>query len=1646
MVHIPGSESCIAKSGIPLWRRFLLVVSTILVLGSIAFGAEVTNYTTTWLGNTWPGSPYFQPSWGTGKIGKHANYHLMDICVTANGTIIGTSYWEESARYAPIYDAHGENIGHLTRNDGMNSFDCGAVAADGSYVWASNVYADVPGYVSRFNFTTMVYTDVQARLSQDKVWGLAVNGKELYVSDTIGNTVKVVTADTLTPLRSWTVTAPGKLAIEKSGNVWVLTRHATPKAICYTSTGTKLSEITFPADVDPQDIAINPTNGRILIADAGIHSQVRIYAVQAGAVALESTLGADYGIFSGVKGEVGPLKFNRPNCVGVDSAGNIYVASNGGLGGYECGAEMESYTPERTRRWSVYGLEFTDIAAVDPGSESDIFTKYHHYTMDYTKDTGKEWAYKGFTYDKFAFPDDMRNLGYGLGYTRMARMARKKFLVLDQTSLCFFRFDAEKWGEVAIPSAMFIPTTVNRTPLPGLNHAPAIWRDSNGDGKFDANEYQYLNISDPAGGVWQVMPNGDVIFGGSFGHADYLLYTWKCQGLDVHGNPIYPTTPTSAVPLPYTLRHVHRLEYDAAADTMYLGGFSDEYPGDDEGFRIIRAYPHWSLGNRTPRWTITTPYHRNGNIWDVARSFTIAGDYVFYAYFSEQEGTVPQNSVYIYRKSDGSYVGHLQPSAQLGFPGGLDFSFPITAYQKADGEYLIMLEAAYYDLTLIYRWSDNTAGKVARPTISPAPSALQSPGTVTINCATSGAIVRYTTDGTDPTASSPLYTVPVILTKTTTLKTRAFKSGMSESLMTTGVYTQARSLGLFTNDDNIGGVLPSGSGSESAGTYTVHGSGDEFFYASDSGHYLYRTLTGNGCITARVASLTPTALWAKAGIMIRENLSVGSKYAAALVTPYAGLDYAWRTGTGGATSGSALVAGPLAPYWLRLTRTGDVFSGEYSPDGVTWAPFANKTTIAMPATVTIGLVICANNPGTLGTVTYTDVTVIGTATVTAPTFSAAAGTYYTGQHVIISTTTTGAIIRYTTDGTTPTATTGTLYTNPVSITATSTLKAMAYKTGWTDSSVTSGAYTITSTGAAPIFDAPAGLYTTAQTVTIITKTPDATIRYTTDGTTPSGTSGNIYTTPVTIDVTKTLKAIAYKSDLTNSSVTSGVFTIKCATPTASPEPGTYASAQSVTLNTTTKGATIRFTTNGATPSSTVGTVYSNPIALGQITTLKAMAYKNRLADSDVTTGVYTNKCATPAFGTAAGSYSALQTVPISSASGATIRYTTDGTMPSPTVGMVYRMPVVIDQDTTLKAIAYRNDLVDSDVASGDYYFLRTGQRDTVWLEDTIPDGATASYSGGDTWNWVTNNPTPYSGTKAHRSAAANGLHQHWFENAARTLSIGTGDRFYAYVYLDPANPPHEVMLQWKSRGWEHRAYWGANLIDYGTLGTVSRRYMGVLPSTGKWVRLEVPAGQVGLEGTTADGMCFSLYGGNAVWDHAGKDSGPMKLISTIAVPTSVKADGGIGWGRVEGNTINGSGLSAPVADGTTPPTTWPTCAADAATNWLCPSVANAVLTFDFGTTKTISGFHYWAYSEDATWGPPSCIKAMNVEYSADGTYFTKLATDTRTYPISKNDGTDMGCDVTFTPVNCRYIRFDTMTNYNGPNVGLSEVRFIQIAQ
>jgi hypothetical protein len=214
--------------------------------------------------------------------------------------------------------------------------------------------------------------------------------------------------------------------------------------------------------------------------------------------------------------------------------------------------------------------------------------------------------------------------------------------------------------------------------------------------------------------------------------------------------------------------------------------------------------------------------------------------------------------------------------------------------------------------------------------------------------------------------------------------------------------------------------------------------------------------------------------------------------------------------------------------------------------------------------------------------------------------------------------TAGATIYYTTDGTTPT-TSSMPYSAPITVSTTKTLKAIATAPGYSKSAVTSGAYIIAVP--APVFTPGGGTYTAAQSVTITDSMSGAAIYFTTDGTPPT-TASRLYSGPITVSMTQTIKALAVNSGYSNSAVTTATYTIATATPVFSPKGGTYTSAQSVTIADSTPGAVIYYSTDGSTPT-TSSKQYTGPITVSSSQTLKAIATASGHGTSSVAVAVYT---------------------------------------------------------------------------------------------------------------------------------------------------------------------------------------------------------------------------------------------------------------------------------------------------------------------------------------------------------------------------------------------------------------------------------------
>ena len=158
--------------------------------------------------------------------------------------------------------------------------------------------------------------------------------------------------------------------------------------------------------------------------------------------------------------------------------------------------------------------------------------------------------------------------------------------------------------------------------------------------------------------------------------------------------------------------------------------------------------------------------------------------------------------------------------------------------------------------------------------------------------------------------------------------------------------------------------------------------------------------------------------------------------------------------------------------------------------------------------------------------------------------------------------------------------------------------------------------------------------------------------------------------------------------------------------------------------------------------------------------------------------------------------------------------------------------------------------------------IKTKER--IFVEDVAPTDAELH------GEWKLADDPVFSGSKSFVRTGV-GNNQHFFYNSKNPHQVKNDqDEFFAYAFLDPKNPPKQVMLQFNDGTWEHRAYWGQSLIPYGRENTVARVKMGPLPELGKWVRLSVNAKKIGLKpNAKVNGIAFTQWDGTIYWDKVG---------------------------------------------------------------------------------------------------------------------------------------------------------------------------------
>jgi hypothetical protein len=721
-----------------LGRRNRLAWCLVLMsigMACVAAAAEQPAYRTSWIGN----------SFGGGDAGRYVQGHIQDMFVTSEGRVYATTWWDEDCREQCAYQ-DGKKVLWLPPFGHSNSR---AVTANDRYLFFGyGGFGDrKDSIIRRFDRKGPIQTRrddrnpaqhyPQAgewRINMHDIRGLAIVGDELFAAIEREDVIVVFDVTSMRELRRIDFTLPGKLVASREGMLWVI-RHMErrggqdPVIVEIETTGAPTGR-TITTAVNPRAISVHP-DGRLLVGENGPRNKVLIFDISAGSEPNEvATFGES--LLAEPAGKVTPTRFDGITGVGVDAEGNFYIASDGNLRGQAAsdgsGTVLRSLTPGGELNWELLGLEFLENVGIDPKDDArDLYTLFHHYRMDYSRPPGQEWTRVSYTLDRFRYPHDIRLTGkhrYTFGF---ARIEGQPFMYVTSQwpgNVDVYRFD----GYTAVPAVRFTGIHEKEFSWPeGADKGDvteqrfsSIWRDLNGDGQMDPEEFvawqnrtwHWGRYVDPASGdVWSTAGSG--------------LLRMTCEGVDENGVPIYQHSGFKWFPRPEPFTDLRRGVFDAAADSMYLMGSTqqlprvDQYRDDRSAGRALARYDNWTSGEPTLRWVVPLArkdggpiqagqQHREAGSAEMPQGLAHAGDYVFV-------GSVNPPHIHALSKETGVLVQTFEPGPEVGgIAGWLDIPMPFNVHQREDGEYLIFVEEGARHKVLMYRWTPNTTD-AARP-------------------------------------------------------------------------------------------------------------------------------------------------------------------------------------------------------------------------------------------------------------------------------------------------------------------------------------------------------------------------------------------------------------------------------------------------------------------------------------------------------------------------------------------------------------------------------------------------------------------------------------------------------------------------------------------------------------------------------------------------------------------------------------------------------------------------------------------------------------------------------------------------------------------------------------------------------------------
>jgi hypothetical protein len=721
-------------------------------------------YTTSWIGNTFGGNDPNPPN----QTLYHVTLDMNSIYVTPDGKVFTNTGWDEGGRPVSVFE-DGRIISSL--NDQNNSPNWragggGAVAADDKYIYAAQATGPRPAGdpnpldggqgVFIFNQSDMtnsnlLFTGSTTLYNEMTIYGMALAKGKLYVTENDVNLVEVFDTTSRALVASYSIQNPVRIALDREGGMWISHEDQTPLPTTpagnvydingqmglpaidhYSADGRLINTISLPEGGQVGALWIDQW-GHLLVGDDGPDQNIKIYGNILQKPELIATFGEKGGNYAGpVPGRVGPKRFRGITGIGTDARGNLYVSESGfGLDkGVGHGVVLESYSPWGDLNWSVEGLEFVSMGSADPRSDTDVYDAYHHFKMDYSAAPGHEATYVADTYNRFKYPDDVRVTSIA-STGKIVHIHGKKFLLVGNqggTLMEMYRF--EDANEIAIPCVAFDYGSFQAGNYQDFVVQPIdgefIWRDLNGNGRMDSNEFiEPPNNAHRDGGYFFVDTNGDVWqvnYQAEFPpyESSIHLRRYFFQGFDQYGAPIYDYTHMKIYDALVDLPDMNQIagaifkpDFSDGGTLFVAGGTTSQ-----GSFSQVVRYDNWDKGNRKATWITNIPYDPDPNNTWAPNSFTVAGDFFFVDFWEPHYNLV-------FSAETGTYVGRFVPQQDVGGVnnvGNTDEWQANQAVRRPNGEYLLFQEEDYQSKILMYRWTP--PNQLPTPPVPQAPTAL----------------------------------------------------------------------------------------------------------------------------------------------------------------------------------------------------------------------------------------------------------------------------------------------------------------------------------------------------------------------------------------------------------------------------------------------------------------------------------------------------------------------------------------------------------------------------------------------------------------------------------------------------------------------------------------------------------------------------------------------------------------------------------------------------------------------------------------------------------------------------------------------------------------------------------------------------------